>query len=733
MSARRERIRRERQRRGTGRVLALTFGVLAAFAAIGVLGAVGYVVSIANDAPDISTIKPKDPGANSVVYASDGRTRLGFISSDILRTPVTSASIPQVMEDATVAIEDSRFYKHKGVDFEGIIRAAVKNVTSHKEVQGGSTLTMQLIRNLYTGDRRRTFARKIKEAKLAEDLENLHPGIQGKHWILTKYLNSVPYGTVGGQTAIGVAAAARIFFNKPTHELTLPEAAMLAGLPQAPTDYNPFLYPRRALNRRNEVLLKMAQQHYITQAQAQQAIQAPLGVKASDYYRRHREGFFFDYVKSELIKTYGLDAVRRGGMRVYTTINLKWQKIARAAIAKNLSVPGDPSAALVSIDPSNGHILAMASSARYGTSKFNLAAQSHRQAGSTFKVMTLMAAIRRGVDPKTTYYTSKPLDFFDQPTGTQIKVQTDDHRYVGRTNLFEALVRSDNTVYQQLDLDIGPKNVTKTAHDMGITSHLDSYPAEGLGGLRIGVSPLEMANAYATIASGGYRNRAVGITKVILSDGKTDTQHWAPHRTKVFTDGETMEAIEAMEANASRGTGTRSQFGCPSVAGKTGTTSSFTDAWFDGMVPGLVTAVWVGYPNATTSMTNVPGWGEMFGGLAPTAIWHDFMSTVVKKCKPWPAVKEPFVAEPFFGRYSTGQASTGAGTDNSYSGGTGYVAPQQTTPNNGTSTGTGTTGSGGQKYPPDQYASPPQPAPTTQAPPGQGGGTAAPQGGNGTG
>ena len=237
----------------------------------------------------------------------------------------------------------------------------------------------------------------------------------------------------------------------------------------------------------------MAQQHYITSAQAQQAMASPLGTKQTDYYRRHREGYFFDYVKSELIKTYGIDAVRKGGLRVYTTINLKWQRIARAAIAKNLSVPGDPSAALVSIDPSNGHILAMASSARYGTSKFNLAAQSHRQAGSTFKVMTLMAAIRRGVDPKTTTYVSKPLDFFDKETGTQIKVQTDDHRYVGRTNLFEALVRSDNTVYQQLDLDIGPKNVTKTAHDMGITSHLDSYPAEGLGGMRIGVSPLEMA------------------------------------------------------------------------------------------------------------------------------------------------------------------------------------------------------------------------------------------------
>lgn len=727
MSARRERIRRSRQRRGVGRSLALTFGVLAAFGAIGVLGAVGYVVSIANDAPDISTIKPKDQGANTVVYADDGKTRLGVIQSDVLRTPVPASSIPQSIKDATVAIEDSRFYKHKGVDFEGVIRAAFRNLQSHGEVQGGSTLTMQLVRNLYTGDRQRTFSRKIKEAKLAEDLEALHPGPRGKQWILAKYLNNVPYGTVGGQTTYGVQAAARVFFDRTASQLTLPESALLAGLPQAPTDYNPFLFPRRARNRRNEVLQKMADQHYITQARAAAAIAAPLGVKPTTYYQTHREGYFFDYVKQELIRTYGLDEVRRGGLRVYTTINLKWQKLARAAIAGRLNQPGDPSAALVSIDPRNGHILAMASSARYGTSKFNLAAQSHRQPGSTFKVMTLMTALRRGVDPLRTTYISKPLKFFDSATGTQIDVQTDDHRYRGRTNLFEALVHSDNTVYQQLDLDMGPTNVTKTAHDMGITSHLDSYPAEGLGGLRRGVSPLEMANAYATIASGGYRNRAVGITKVVLPDGKVDTKRWTPQRTQVFTDGQTYEAIKAMEANAQRGTGTASQFGCSSIAGKTGTTSSFTDAWFDGMVPGLTTAVWVGYPRTTTSMTSVHGI-EVFGGTFPAQIWHDFMQQVVKSCDPWPQPKVPFVAQPFFGRYSS-TGAPGGGVDTS-------TVPQgaPTTPQTTPQTGTGTAGTGGQKYPPDQYASPPQPPPSTHAPPATpGGGTGAPPANNGTG
>src|SRR6476469_3032181 len=372
MSRMQRQRRMRRNKGGPHRILFLGFGLLLTAIAIGAISAVAWVVNVANSAPSLDANKPIQLGATSRVYAADGKTRLGFIQANDLRFPIAQADIPTNVRNATVAVEDRRFYKHKGVDFEGIVRAAVKNLQSHKDVQGGATLTMQLIRNLYTGDRKRTFARKIKEAKLAEDLENLHPGLHGKKWILTKYLNNVPYGTVGGQTAVGVQAAARIFFDKYTHQLTLPEAAMLAGLPQAPTDYNPFLYPKRALNRRNQVLQKMADQHYITQAQAADAIRQPLGVKQTDYYRRHREGYFFDYVKSELIKTYGAATVKRGGLRVYTTINLNWQRLARAAIAGRLNQPGDPAAALVSIDPSNGHILAMASSYRYGTSKFNL-------------------------------------------------------------------------------------------------------------------------------------------------------------------------------------------------------------------------------------------------------------------------------------------------------------------------------------------------------------------------
>ncbi len=304
-------------------------------------------------------------------------------------------------------------------------------------------------------------------------------------------------------------------------------------------------------------------------------------MRKNAYYAKRRESYFFDYVKQELIDTYGAARVREGGLRVFTTVDLKLQQAARRAIATRLPNPGDPSAALVSIDPKNGYIKAMASSGDYAASKFNLAAQAKRQPGSTFKVMVLMTALRKGVDINKTTYDSKPLNFFDQATGTKIDVQTDDHSYSGNTTIFNGLVKSDNTVFQQLDLDMGPENVRQTAYDMGITSHLDAYPAEGLGGLTHGVSPLEMTRAYVTVNDGGWRVKPIAITKVEFPDGHVDRSLGTPKKVKVFTDGETHEATLAMEANVQRGTGTGAQITCP-AAGKTGTTSNFTDAWFDG-------------------------------------------------------------------------------------------------------------------------------------------------------
>src|SRR4051794_3965402 len=652
--SRRERQRRMRRHRGkSSRAAFLVLGVLSACGAIGVLAVVGWIIGIMASAPDLSTIKPVEQGASSVVYAADGE-RLGFIQADTLRTPVPRGGIPIALRNATVAIEDRRFYSHKGVDVEGVFRAAVKNLSSHRKLEGGSTLTMQLIKNLYDPGKQRTFTRKVREAKLAQELEKEHPGIEGKRWILDRYLNSVPYGTLGGQEAVGVQAAARMFFGKPASRLTLPEAAMIAGLPQAPSAYNPFLHPGRAVARRNEVIRAMVRSNYITPETAQEAIASPLGVSRGRYYTQRRESYFFDYVKKQLIAKYGADVVARGGLKVYTTIDLKLQRLARTAMANRLANPGDPAAALVSIDPRNGHILAMATSQQYGTSKFNLAAQRQRQAGSTFKVMALMTALRRGIDPKSTSYVSRRLLFRDPKWGP-IDVQTDDHAYRGRETLFEALVHSDNTVYMQLGLDLGPDAVRQTAYDMGITSDLGpAYPSLALGGLTRGVSPLEMTRAYTTINTGGYRIRPVAVTKVVKPDGEVDESLGRQERKKIFTDGQTNEAVKAMEANVQRGTGTAAQIGCP-AAGKTGTTSSFTDAWFDGFTTGLNTVVWVGYPKSTASMTNVPPYGEMFGGTAPALIWHDFMQTAAKgRCKDFPKPTQPFQGAPFFGNYAHG-------------------------------------------------------------------------------
>ncbi len=704
--SRRERQRRKRRNEGgPHRIIFLTLGLLATCVAIAGIAAVAWVINIANGAPSLDTRKPIELGATSRVYAADG-TRLGFINATTLRTPITSAEIPDVVREATVAIEDRRFYEHKGVDFEGIVRAAIKNVESKKDIQGGSTLTMQLVRNLYTGERARSgvagYKRKIREAKLAQELEDRHPGHGGKLWIVNKYVNSVPYGTVGGQTAVGIQAAARIFFDKPAARLTLREAALLAGLPQAPSNYNPFLDKGAATVRRNDVLQRMAEQGYITQALADKTMAMSLGVKHNRYYTAKREGYVFDYVKQYLIDRYGLDTVRRGGLRVDTTIDLHLQKLARKAMDGNLGAP-DRAGAIVTIDPATGYVRAMASSSRYGDSKYNLAAQGHRQAGSTFKVMVLMDALRRGVDPNRTSYVSRPLQRGWLATAPDYEVHTFGRTYGGSMNLVTATLKSDNTVYAQLDADLGPETVADTARDMGITSPLHGYPAEGLGGLTNGVSPLEMARAYATIANGGYRVKPIVVRKVTFPNHHVDILG-KPTRHKVFDDGVTYEATQILEKNVQGGTGTKAQIGCP-AAGKTGTVDNFTDAWFVGFTPRLVTSVWVGHPKDP-----YPLGPNAQGGAIAAPIWGAYMKSAKGKfCGEFPKPKVPFSPQPFFGKFAHKAVpktdKSGAAPDNK----------QGATPgDNGQ--GTNNKDGGGAKYPPDAYESPPQGTPNTQPP-----------------
>jgi penicillin-binding protein 1A len=448
------------------------------------------------------------------------------------------------------------------------------------------------------------------------------------------------------------------------------------------------------------------------------------------YFQQARERYVLDYVKSELFKEYGTATVQRGGFKVYTTIDLKKQQAARAAIADKMGDVG-PSSAVVTIDPTNGDIVTMASSGDYGKSNFNLAAQGHRQPGSVFKVITLMTALREGVNPETTHYTSvSPIELKDPPCGSAQSpwtVKTYGGKGAGDLSLVQATLKSDNSVYAQLASDLGPDKVKETARMMGITAPLHGYCAETLGGLSQGVSPLEVADAYATIADGGYRNRPRAIRKVVFADGHSELPaRWKVKRTKVFPDGVTYEATKILKENVQAGTGTKANYGCP-AGGKTGTTSDIKDAWFVGFTPRLSTAVWMGYK---TPVYMVVHGSSVQGGTFPAPIWHDYMQVASDGyCgSDWPE-GGTFESEPFFGRYS----STGSDDDENYSYDGSSDGSSDGTTTDGTTDGTtgtdggttGATGNDGANSNPDAYARPPQGEPDIQT---EGGGAGVPGG-----
>ncbi|HEX8715064.1 MAG TPA: transglycosylase domain-containing protein, partial [Solirubrobacteraceae bacterium] len=655
MSRQARQRRRRHHRAGPTRFLLIGGGVLVAALIVGVIGAVGYVLNVEQSAPAIDSLRPILGGGSSQVYASDG-TRLGFIQSDELRTPISWSQIPTNLKNATVAIEDQRFYKNNGVDLTGIFRSAVKDITHGQALQGGSTITMQLVRNLYLGGDQHTLKQKIIEAKLAIEYSKRH----SKREVLTSYLNSVPYGTLGGQTAIGVQAASRELFDKPASQLNLQQSALLAGLPQAPSQYNPFRDSREARRRRNEVLAKMAELHYISASQAHAAERAPLEVKRGYFYSQRKEDFFFEYVHQLLVKRYGAQTVAQGGLKVYTTIDLHMQALARKAIAEVLNEPEDPASAIVTINPANGDIEAMAESQSYEESQYNLASQGHRQPGSTFKAIVLADALSRGVDPNSTYYLSHTLSpgwLTGYPT---YEVKTFEGTSLNKSiNLVSATLASDNTVYAQLAADLGESTVTEMARKMGVVSPLHSYAAEALGGLTLGVTPLEMADVYATLADGGYRNTPIAITKVVFPDGHVDDNWGQPHRVKVLSEAVAAEETSILKQNVEAGTATRSAIGCPTAA-KTGTTSELVDAWLDGYTPNYSTVVWMGYPNKRVSMTDVHGEPQQ-GGYLPAEIWHAYMSAVEegKTCVPFKPSSEQISYSPFYGKFATtGQSAS---------------------------------------------------------------------------
>ncbi|MGB7587673.1 MAG: transglycosylase domain-containing protein [Solirubrobacterales bacterium] len=644
---------RRRQRRRGGMPSKVVF-VLAGMVVIGVIAAVGitsWVLDVAAKAPSLDACKTVKRGDNSVLYAADG-SKLGVIASDEAHAPISIERIPKALRLATVAIEDQRFYRHGAIDLEGIARAAVKDIEAGGAVEGGSTITQQLVRNLCIRHPARNLERKVIEAKLALEYAERH----SKREILDQYLNSASYGTIDGSTAVGVQAASRIYFSKPAWKLTLEQAALLAGLPQAPSEYNPVLNPRGALARRNEVLAKMARLGFISQSRARTGEQEGLNLSPGNYFE-HRQPYFFDYVENELIERYGANTVRKGGLKVYTTIEPRLQEVGLEAMRSTLPYSTDPASALVSIDPATGDVRAMVSSSDYEQSQFNLAAQGHRQPGSTFKAFVLTTALKQGIDPYSTYYTSKPLDLNLSQWG-HWEVHTADQGYLGRINLEQATVASDNTVFAQLDLDVGPKNVAATAKSMGIATPLDGIPAEGIGGLRIGVSPLEMADAYATLASGGIHRGPVAIRRVVFPDRRVDRPgRTAPRR--VVPEAVAYQVTRLLHDNITEGTGTAAYTGCSGQAGKTGTTDRFTDAWFAGYQPNLSTVVWVGYPQSNEiEMTSVHGI-TVYGGTFPAEIWNSVYSNGEVPCEDFRQPRTAISWAPFYGRFTASAPRSG--------------------------------------------------------------------------
>ncbi|HXR29717.1 MAG TPA: transglycosylase domain-containing protein [Solirubrobacterales bacterium] len=613
------RLRRRRAHTSLKKRLLVPLGVLAAMLAIAGGVAASWAIDVYESAPPLSSLKPVQKGRSSAIYAADG-SLIGFIQSENIRQPVPSHALPQTLEDATVAIEDKNFFEHGAIDPPAIVRAAWKNLMAGgKPVQGASTITQQLVRNLYIQNPEETIERKLIEAHLAYEQEQEH----SKQEILTAYLNTAPYGTVEGETAVGAEAAAQTYFAKPAKELDLTESALIAGLPQAPSEYNPFLDPQAALERRNEVLKAMEEEGYISVEEYRRAVASGLGLNPGHKYRTIKDPFLFDLVQQELIDKYGINTVRNGGLKAYTTIDPELQEYAQEAVEScGVCYPeGGPAAGLASVDPETGEIVALASTEGYASeNQFNYAWQAHRQPGSSFKTFVLAAAIEQGVDPDSTYYDGTSPKTLDLPYGGTWTVNNAEPGG-GTMSLASATWHSVNVIFAQLDLDVGPEEVTKTAQEMGITSPLESVPAEGIGGLAVGVTPLEMANAYATLANGGIHHEATAIDRVEFPDGKVDETS-PDDGERVLSEGEAYEVTRLLEGVITQGTGAGYTYmGCSAAAGKTGTSEDTSDAWFVGYTPLYSTAVWVGHPQSREPTG--------YGGPTAGPIWRYYMESAV--------------------------------------------------------------------------------------------------------
>jgi penicillin-binding protein 1A len=570
----------------------------------------------------------------STIYAADGSV-LATVFLDQDRKIVALDDVNQTTRDAVLAIEDHGFYRHGPVDLSSIVRALFANIRAGAIVQGGSTITQQLVKNTETGQAR-TFARKLQEAQLAIRLENTYT----KNQIFEAYLNEIYLGN----RVYGIGTAAEFYFNRHLHSLSLPQAALLAGMIAAPERWDPFDHPEAARGRRDEVLGRMWRLGLITPDQFLGAVNTPikLSSRGRDANKPGTEPYFVSSVVRSLLtdsrysvlgKTYQQRklAVFQGGLKIYTTIDPKMQAQAQQAMAGRLPhqgpvPPADPQAALVSVVPQTGAIRAMVGGNDYSKNKFNLASQSKRSTGSAFKAFTLAAAIEHGVPPGKVYDSKTPIFI---PECDDWTVNNAEPGTGGFMNLWGATAASVNVIFAQLIRDVGPENVAEVAERMGIGADIPPYCSITLG--TAAVSPLQMTTAYSTLANNGIHCKPYTIQRILSRTGKTVYRNH-PSCKRAISAQVAAQVTAMLEGVIAHGTGTAANIGRPE-AGKTGTGQDYRDAGFMGYIPQLCTGVWVGYSKAEISMRALPvlGYRNAFGGTIAAPIWHDFMVRAVAR------------------------------------------------------------------------------------------------------
>lgn len=610
--------KRRRRRGGLGiwRGLLIALMMIALFA----VGAVaGMVTTYARNLPDISRMADYQPASSTRIFARDGSLLASVYKENRVWVPLSR--VPPIVRDAFIANEDHNFYHHHGVDFGGIIRAGFADLT-HQEFQGASTITQQLARRLFLNDEV-SLSRKIQEALLAIEIERYYT----KDEILERYLNIIYLGA----GAYGVDAAAHTYFGRSVENLTLGQAAMLAGIVAAPSDYSPFADLTLARDRQRHVLDRMVENGYITSAEADDAFDAPLGLAAERLpgLQGYRYPYFTTYAIAQLEKTFGTNVVEEGGLQVYTTLDIRLQQLAQEAVTWGVAQAisegiGAHEAALVALRPSTGEILAMVGGAGFSLhNQFNRAWQAHRQPGSSFKIYDYTAAIDEGI-PASTVIDDSAVSY-PMGDGTMWSPMDDDNSYMGSISLREALTMSRNIVAVKLAERVGLDRIIDYAHRMGVTSPLEANLSLALGSS--GVTVLDQATGYATLANQGLHIDPTPFRVVKDALGSTVLDDRFPQATDVVSAGTAFIMTSIFEDVINHGTGyPNAVIGRP-AAGKTGTTSSFRDAWFVGYTPDLVVAVWLGNDDYKPMV-------ESYGGNVPARIWAKFMKAALAHMPP---------------------------------------------------------------------------------------------------